>query len=67
MKRNEYTFRFSYVCKGTMSAAADSIDEAVEKISEAVQELLPDNADPFSLEIGDLIEQEPVCAGIDTM
>lgn len=64
MKKNEYTFQYSYRGKGEITVAADFMDEAVEKASEEVQNLLPDNADPFSLEIGDLIDQTPICAGV---
>lgn len=64
MKKNEYTFQYSYQGKGEITVAADFIDEAVEKASEEVQNLLPDNADPFSLEIGDLIDRTPICAGM---
>lgn len=64
MKKSEYTFKYGYQGKGEITVAADSMDEAVEKASEEAQNLLPNNADPFSLEIGDLIDQKPICAGM---
>lgn len=64
MKRNEYTFAYGDQDKGIITVAVDSMDEAVEKASEEAQNLLPDNADPFSLEIGNLIDQEPICTGM---
>ena len=64
MKKNEYTFQYSYQGKGEITVAADSMDEAAEKASEEAQNLLPNNADPFSLEIGELIDQEPIYAGM---
>ncbi len=64
MKKNEYTFQYGYQGKGEITVAADYMDEAVEKASEEAQNLLPNNADPFSLEIGDLIDQTPICTGM---
>lgn len=64
MKKNEYTFQYSYQGKGEITVASDSIDEAVEKASEEAQNLLPHNADPLSLEIGDLIDQTPIYTGM---
>ena len=67
MKKCEYTFEYCYNGKGKITVAADSLDEGVEKAAEAVQDLLPDDADKFSVEIGDLLSQETICAGMEMM
>lgn len=60
MKKREYTFEYLYRGQGSVTVTADSIEEAVEMATEAAHDLLPNNADDMSLEIGDLLDQTTI-------